>query len=356
MQFIQTLLTIHGDPDIQRRGRTVVTVALSLTVFIVAALPIIVVRPEPLQSMLAVAVGSAIITTSVMLARRGQVELAGWILVVASAVTVILPTIMRRDITSSIFYLIIPLLIAGVVLRPWQVWLALLLAYGLLATSAVTLPAELLMNTEGSVLYSNAVLIFLVVALISFVSARNVRAAFTALAEAQQLAQQAAQRLEEANSGLEGQVATRTAELRSILTEMEQRAEERQCLIEEIAQQALTIREMSIPILPVTHNTLVMPLIGALDSKRLADIQSQALGAVERYRARTLLLDVTGVPIIDTHVARALLTTIQATRLLGTETKLIGVRPEVAQSIVSLGIDLHDVKTAADLERALRTV
>jgi rsbT co-antagonist protein RsbR len=71
-------------------------------------------------------------------------------------------------------------------------------------------------------------------------------------------------------------------------------------------------------------------------------------------RAQLLLLDITGVPIIDTHVAQGLLAVVQATRLLGADSVLVGIRPEVAQTIVGLGLDLRGLHSYADLQIALR--
>jgi rsbT co-antagonist protein RsbR len=124
--------------------------------------------------------------------------------------------------------------------------------------------------------------------------------------------------------------------------------------LEIVAQQREVIREMSVPVLPVDRTTLVMPLVGALDSSRLGELQQQALDALERSGARRLLLDVTGVPIIDTQVALGLLRTVQAGRLLGAAIVLIGVRPEVAQTLVSLGLELSHVHVARDLQSALQ--
>jgi rsbT co-antagonist protein RsbR len=124
--------------------------------------------------------------------------------------------------------------------------------------------------------------------------------------------------------------------------------------LEVVAQQREVIREMSVPVLPVNRSTLVMPLIGALDTGRLSEIQQRALEEIERHRARRLLLDVTGVSIIDTQVAQGLLGIVAAGRLLGATVVLIGVRPEVAQTMVSLGIELSTIQVARDLQGALQ--
>jgi anti-anti-sigma regulatory factor len=155
---------------------------------------------------------------------------------------------------------------------------------------------------------------------------------------------------------LEQRVAQRTADLHTALCEVEARANEQARLLEENDQQRKAIRELSVPVLPVADNTLVMPLIGAIDTGRLADIQERALQAIERSSAKHLLLDITGVPVVDSHVAQGLLGIARMTRLLGAEAMLIGIRPEVAQTIVGLGLDLTALPTATDLRAGLQGV
>jgi rsbT co-antagonist protein RsbR len=110
---------------------------------------------------------------------------------------------------------------------------------------------------------------------------------------------------------------------------------------------------MSVPVLSVTSSTLVLPLVGALDTARLRLLQDQALRAIERAPIRTLILDITGVPLVDSQVAQGLLMVVQAARLLGTEVLLVGIRPEVAQAIVGLGMSLPGLRTYNDLQSAL---
>jgi CHASE3 domain sensor protein/anti-anti-sigma regulatory factor len=123
-----------------------------------------------------------------------------------------------------------------------------------------------------------------------------------------------------------------------------------------VDQQQAIIREMSVPILPVRSSTLVMPLVGSLDSSRLALMQSQALHAIERLDTRHLILDITGVPIIDTQVALGLTQLVQAARLLGVNVDIVGIRPEVAQAIVGLGVEIRDIRTFSNLQTALDRV
>jgi rsbT co-antagonist protein RsbR len=123
--------------------------------------------------------------------------------------------------------------------------------------------------------------------------------------------------------------------------------------LETVEAQRAVIREMSVPILPLTPTTMVMPLVGELDSDRLHLVQEQALQALEESHVRCLIFDTTGVPIVDSWMAERLLQIVQAARLLGTEVVWVGIRPEVAQSLVGLGIDLRHIVTRSTLQSGI---
>jgi anti-anti-sigma regulatory factor len=152
---------------------------------------------------------------------------------------------------------------------------------------------------------------------------------------------------------LEHLVEARTAALRSALEDVEGRAAQQAALLGEIEQQRLTIRDLSVPVIPVSDRTLVVPLVGSLDNNRIAELQAQCLQSISRTAAHTLVLDITGVPVVDVEVAQGILATVRAAGMLGARISLVGVRPEVAQAIVALGINLLDVHTYSDLQSAL---
>jgi anti-anti-sigma regulatory factor/HAMP domain-containing protein len=160
-------------------------------------------------------------------------------------------------------------------------------------------------------------------------------------------------RLRQLLADLEQRVADRTAALETALDEVQARAIEQERLLAENARQSETIRGLSVPVLPISGHTLVMPLVGGLDSARLQLVQEQALKALEHSSARRLVLDITGVPIVDSQVAQGLLSVVRAARLLGTKVILVGIRPEVAQSLVGLGLELQSIATSRDLQTAL---
>jgi rsbT co-antagonist protein RsbR len=110
------------------------------------------------------------------------------------------------------------------------------------------------------------------------------------------------------------------------------------------------IRQISMPVLPVHDGVLLVPLVGQLDAERGQQLTTALLAGVERHRARVAIIDITGVPMIDTAVARHLIQSTVAARLLGAESVLVGVSPEVAQTLVQLGVDFGMLKTRSNLQ------
>jgi rsbT co-antagonist protein RsbR len=127
------------------------------------------------------------------------------------------------------------------------------------------------------------------------------------------------------------------------------------------AREALsaTIRTLSVPVVPILEHVLVVPLVGDIDAERAHLLLDHLLRGIAAQRARIAILDVTGVPCIDSTTADWLLQATQAARLLGARCFLVGIRPEVAEALVASGADLTDLTTRADLrsavEYALRT-
>jgi rsbT co-antagonist protein RsbR len=114
-----------------------------------------------------------------------------------------------------------------------------------------------------------------------------------------------------------------------------------------------TIRELSAPLLPVHDGILVMPLIGHIDSARSAQIMEELLTGVQQYQADFVIIDITGVPIVDTAVANHLIQTTHAVSLLGARCILVGISPEVAQTLVQLGVDLQRLTTSSNLQAGI---
>jgi len=121
-----------------------------------------------------------------------------------------------------------------------------------------------------------------------------------------------------------------------------------------IQRQQQEMLELSTPVVTLWDGIVALPLIGTLDSSRTQVVMESLLQAIVQTNSRFAIIDITGVPTVDTLVAQHLLKTITAARLMGAECILSGIRPQIAQTIVHLGIDLADVVTKARLADALK--
>jgi rsbT co-antagonist protein RsbR len=121
---------------------------------------------------------------------------------------------------------------------------------------------------------------------------------------------------------------------------------------EVIARQQQELLELSTPVVRLWENVLALPLIGTLDSARTQVVMQNLLDAIVQTRSDFAIIDITGVPVVDTLVAQHLLKTVAAARLMGADCFISGIRPQIAQTIIHLGVDLTDVTTKATLADA----
>jgi rsbT co-antagonist protein RsbR len=119
-----------------------------------------------------------------------------------------------------------------------------------------------------------------------------------------------------------------------------------------IARQQQELLELSTPVVKLWHNILALPLIGTLDSARTQVVMESLLQKIVETSAAIAIIDITGVPTVDTLVAQHLLKTVAAARLMGADCIISGIRPQIAQTIVHLGVDLKDVITKSTLADA----
>jgi rsbT co-antagonist protein RsbR len=120
-----------------------------------------------------------------------------------------------------------------------------------------------------------------------------------------------------------------------------------------IADQSTAMMELSTPVVRLWDGVIAVPLVGTLDSARTQLVMEKLLEELVTAGASHAVIDITGVPTVDTEVAQHLLKTVAAARLLGAECTISGIRPQVAQTIVSLGIEFGDIATKASLADAL---
>ncbi|GAE36899.1 STAS domain-containing protein [Halalkalibacter akibai] len=119
--------------------------------------------------------------------------------------------------------------------------------------------------------------------------------------------------------------------------------------------QKLSLLELSAPLIPVFEDVSVMPLIGTIDTARAKLIMENLLQGVIEHRSQVVLIDITGVPVVDTMVAHHIIQASEAVRLVGAKCILVGIRPEIAQTIVNLGIDLSKFPTKSTLRKGIET-
>jgi rsbT co-antagonist protein RsbR len=121
-----------------------------------------------------------------------------------------------------------------------------------------------------------------------------------------------------------------------------------------IVRQQQELLDLSTPVIKLWDGIVAVPLIGTLDSERTQVVMENLLEGIVQHEAIIAIIDITGVPTVDTLVAQHLLKTVAATRLLGAECIISGIRPQIAQTIVHLGVDLTNVTTKSTLADALR--
>jgi rsbT co-antagonist protein RsbR len=129
--------------------------------------------------------------------------------------------------------------------------------------------------------------------------------------------------------------------------------DERFRLMEAVQRQAIMVEELSAPLLPISHDVLVMPLIGTMDEQRSRRVTETLLHGIVARRAGLAILDITGVRAVDAQAVLGLIRAVQAVRLIGAEVVLTGLRPQTAAALVDLDVDLSGVRTFGSLERGV---
>jgi rsbT co-antagonist protein RsbR len=120
-----------------------------------------------------------------------------------------------------------------------------------------------------------------------------------------------------------------------------------------IRQQQDSIRELSTPVLPVRERLLILPIIGVLDTERARQLTEQLLAGIRTHRAKVVVIDITGAPDVDEAVANHLVRTVDASRLMGASVIITGLSPKIAETLVTIGVDLSKMNTIGDLQGGL---
>lgn len=344
------------DEDVRRRGEILIVIAAGVLVFALASVAVTVATTDDRSALLTLAAAAGVTVAAALLGRAGRVNLGAYLLIGVGLLAIGASIPGDDPSPNTAYFMVLPVLFAGVLLPPAQIWGAFLFALLAIAVGAGLIPPEVRAEPIWRQALLSAPLLLAVVALVSFLSARGTARALAEARAARAEAEGAGEALAASNAQLEARVEERTAALRQIADE--QRAVSAQLSESLEAQRDLNrvIADLSVPIIPISAGTLVVPLVGNIDSARADQLLAAVLAQVEASGARTVVLDVTGVAVVDTQVAAALLRVAGAARLMGAEAVLVGIRPEVAQALVHLGVDLAALRTAATLQDGLAAI
>lgn len=144
-----------------------------------------------------------------------------------------------------------------------------------------------------------------------------------------------------------------TKQLEEAKTKLEEHSKELERSLETIKRQRNAIAEMSTPIIQVWDGVLCLPVVGIVDSRRSAEMMDTLLKSIDKTRCRCVIVDLTGVDIVDTQAADHFIKMVRAANLLGANCMITGISPQIAQTLTHIGVNLRDIKTLRNLQAGL---
>ena len=170
------------------------------------------------------------------------------------------------------------------------------------------------------------------------------------------LAQQREQQLDQLQQQQATIIAERTHDLEAALKESRHQQQNLQATLEALELSQATVQSLTAPLIPILPGVVVVPLTGQLDAQRIAELTDQLLEMVATQHSQYVIIDVTGLSVIDEVVAGGIHALAAGLNLMGTGILLVGIRPEVAQTMVSLGLDTYRWRTYANLQAAVQVL
>lgn len=348
-RWLDWLLTVNSpDENIRRRGRNIIYIILGLFVlmlFIAVAWTII--TPVSIIFVFATVLPTLTYFGMLVLVRRGYVDTAAVIIFMMQLTVSVYILTSSFEQPWSVMMLITPLLFASVSLRAWQIWIAFIA----IAIARVFINTQTRDTTTDILIFQ--IITFAVFTLMLFLGTRSLEQSLQQSDELRHVAEGSSNALAAANDNLEQAVNNRTADLQHALSDVRERELRLTQTLQKLSVSQELVRSLSAPIIPILPSVIVVPLAGILDGEQAQRLMQQVLERISAQRSRDLILDITGVPIMDSHVANVVIQIAQAVKLLGTRTLLVGVRPEVAQTLVALNIEFGDLEIFADLQDAV---
>lgn len=356
MRIFLRSIAIRQDDDIYsaRRGKIIFAIS-SLAIVISLLLMISALFSGDIDQFLGISIDVLIYTCILLLLRYKQGSLAGVVLVTFFYYSIVSPMLSSAEyLTINIFFTTFPLFLASLVLRPVMVLILMLVNILLISVLLWQHQAALaVMDWQYAI---SAIFFTVVLTLCVFIGAITSQRYLNLIYKSQKQIRSYSNTLEYDQQLLEQRVKEHTGELEQALLLAENQAKALQQQLGNRESYRKTLRDLSVPSISVNQDTIIIPLVGSLDEERLQIFQEQTLYTIERSRAHTVILDVTGVPIIDTFVAEGIVRVVEATHLLGARVLLVGIRPEVAQTIVQLQLPLTSIETFSTLKTALQTL
>lgn len=353
---LRSLLAVqHGDEDMQRRGRNVIILALGMIAITLAMAGLAAFEGNVGIAIIPSAVSFVVHGIVIFLTHRGWINMAAMLMAGVPVIAFAVLSWNNPGVVVFPFFSIIPILLAMATLGPSRlaiICIAVLLSLVILHST----PVPSAIRTAWTASLRFAVVLVLFVGFVGIITNHSIQHSLRQIRQSRAEARRLAHDLEATNKQLDAQVQERTASLREALMKIEAFANQQTRLLEEVTRQKELIARLSLPVLPVAYQTLVIPLIGATDAQRLHDLHAVALQAVEQKRARHLILDLTGVATVEPTLAHYLVQLAQGVQLLGARLALVGVRPEVAQTLVNLDRRDDQFIIYRDLESALTAV
>jgi anti-anti-sigma regulatory factor len=334
MSWLRELVFVeHTDANVRRRGRLLAIILVALIGILLICIPIGLFAANPVSSFVTTSIVIIAEASVLVLVRRGLVTAAGWYFAGLSVVATIVTIAFGGTLVPlvSLFFQVLTVITAGLVLPPKHIWGVLLLTLACCGIGLAAFPG-LAGDLASQVMALCAALILIAAAVISYLGARAMQQALDAADEAARATAEAQRHTEEHARELARQTET--------LRHAEQQLQE-------------LVATLETPTVRLVQGVLLAPLIGALDSRRAEKLTGRLLHDVADQRVRLLVLDIAGVALPDGAVANTLMSIVQAVRLLGCRVVVTGVSPNVALSLTHLGVDLSGIETAQSPEQVI---